>query len=133
MTTSTISRTIDHEANLASHTRDADTLTRLAHHSEMRVKFLVAYNPNTPVEVLTEFATDDCSVIRRGVAKNPRTPVELLVELSHDPDYIVRKATASNRATPLASLSSLTSDDEKEVSEIASHSYEARNIVSSLA
>lgn len=127
MTTPTITRSNDQDASTATYARDPETLIRLSHHEDGRVKFLVAHNPHTPVEVLEAFATDTSPVIRRGVAKNPNTPADLLMALARDEDFIVRKAAALNRATPLASLFTLKTDKDKEVSELANHFHKLRN------
>ncbi|WP_369695258.1 HEAT repeat domain-containing protein, partial [uncultured Parabacteroides sp.] len=54
--------------------------------SNWAVRRSAAWNPNTPVEVLTELAKDSNWAVRRSAAWNPNTPVEVLTELAKDSD-----------------------------------------------
>ena len=64
--------------------------------SDYIVRCLVARNPNTPVDVLTELAKDRDWYIRVSVAGNSNTPVDVLTELAKDRDCDVRRNVAGN-------------------------------------
>ena len=64
--------------------------------SDCDVRCLVARDPNTPVDVLTELAKDSDWYIRCLVARNPSTPVDVLTELAKDSDCDVRRNAARN-------------------------------------
>jgi hypothetical protein len=45
------------------------------------VRYRVAYNTNTPPEILELLANDDYYLVRRAVARNPNTPQYILTYL----------------------------------------------------
>ena len=53
---------------------------------------VVAYNSNTPAEVLTTLASDYDDYVRRHVARNSNTPAKVLTTLSVDSHEDVRRA-----------------------------------------
>jgi len=53
-------------------------------------KFELAYNPNTPPEILTILARDEDVDVRCGVAHNPTIPPEILTLLARDEIFWVR-------------------------------------------
>ena len=61
----------------------------------------VAKNPNTPIEILKDLATDDDYYVRWEVAENPNTPVETLKVLATDKNGGVRWGVAYNPSTPI--------------------------------
>jgi hypothetical protein len=60
------------------------------------VRWIVAQNPNTPIEALKLLASDGSRRVRINVAGNPKTPVETLRKLASDEEGDVRVAVASN-------------------------------------
>ena len=95
----------------------ADIVT---HFADLRVALIArgdsAENPNTPVERLKEFASDDVSSIRASVAKNPNAPVEILNDLAKDSVQKVLINVAGNPNTPTKTLKTLANKENKEIS-----------------
>ena len=60
------------------------------------MKWRMASNLNTPIEVLTKLSTDEHWGVRYCVADNPNTPKEILKILSTDRDRNVRWAAKNN-------------------------------------
>jgi len=54
------------------------------------VRFMVAENPNTPVEILAKLSQNSDRSIRIAVSGNPNAPIESLLQLAKDPDSVVR-------------------------------------------
>ena len=79
----------------------------------------LAFNPNTPSEVLAELAqlSDyENRLVRMGVADNPNTPPEILAKLAKDEDSDVRESAMENPNTPpeiLAKLGDKPTDSNK--------------------
>ena len=61
------------------------------------VRSAVAYNVNTPVEVLLTLSTGAHWAVRSAVAYNVNTPVEVLGVLSTDAHWAVRYAVVNNK------------------------------------
>ena len=72
----------------------------------------LAYNLNTPKEVLTKLSTDKHWSVRWRVANNSNTPVEVLTKLSTDEAYYVRSCVARNPSTPVEVLTKLSTDED---------------------
>ena len=79
----------------------ADTLTKL---------FLSL----TDLDLTSESLGDDYDDIVRGIAFNPNTPKDLLQELSEAADAVVRSCVASNPSAPLDALEYMADWDEEE-------------------
>jgi len=56
----------------------------------------LAENPNTPVDVLRDLATEEDGWIRRYVATNPSTPLDVLRDLAKDEELGVRWSVTLN-------------------------------------
>jgi hypothetical protein len=80
-----------------------------------KAKREVAKDPNTPVDVLVELATDIDGHIRSGVAGNPNTPVELLKELSKEDTWNILWQVAGNPNTPVELLAELAKHENEYV------------------
>ncbi len=52
-------------------------LTMLSKDKDYIVRSWVAWNPNTPVEVLKELSKDKDEYVRQYVARNPNTPKDI--------------------------------------------------------
>ena len=63
------------------------------------IKRDLAYNPNTPKEILIILSKDEDWFVRCRVVQNPNTPKEILTRLSTDKDSSVRWRVACNRRT----------------------------------
>lgn len=61
----------------------------------------VARHPNTPQNLLQQFARNPDEKIRCAVAENPNLPVNLLEELADDDSSTVRQQVAANLQTPV--------------------------------
>jgi hypothetical protein len=75
----------------------------------------LAYNPNTPPEILTILAQDKDGAVRYRVAYNTNTPPEILTLLAQDKDWIVRCGVAKNPNTPQEILTILARDKDGNV------------------
>ncbi len=64
------------------------------------MKYDLADDPNTSIEILTALSKDKDWWIRYRVAMNPNTPVEILTILSKDKSYNVRYWVVDNTNTP---------------------------------
>jgi 3-methyladenine DNA glycosylase AlkC len=71
---------------------------------------LIAENPNTPYEILTQLSIDKDDWVRRAIAVNSKTSPEILAQLARDKDYWVRKAVAEHPNTPPEVLAQLAND-----------------------
>lgn len=90
-------------------------LAELAKDQNENVRFFVAKNPNTPLEVLAELAKDQLNDVRREVAKNPNTSAEILSDLAKDQDGGIRYYAADNRHIPPEVLAELAKDQHVSV------------------
>ncbi len=72
-------------------------LVQLTDHPEFRVRQMVAWHPNTPVEVLEKWADGE---LRKCIAYNSSTPVEFLAQLAADDDDQIQASVAQNPSTP---------------------------------
>jgi hypothetical protein len=73
----------------------------------------LAYNTNTPPEILTILARNGDWSVRWRVAQNPTTPPEILTILARDEDWSVRYAAQQNpNYTPVKELKVTTKQYE---------------------
>jgi hypothetical protein len=88
---------------------DPQRLAMLANDPDQSVRWRVAANPATPIEVLVSLAEDmdpfGCAV---EVAGNPSTPIEVLKRFSRSRDSEIVENVARNPATPASLLVSLS-------------------------
>ncbi|MHB1762645.1 MAG: HEAT repeat domain-containing protein [Acidimicrobiales bacterium] len=92
-----------------------EVLARLAKDEDEDVREAVAWNPNTPGEALAGLAEDEDEDVRAAVAGNPSTPREVLAGLAEDEDEDVRAAVAGNPSTPREVLAGLAEDEDEDV------------------
>lgn len=102
-----------------------DILILLAEDKNDIVRFHVARNSNTPLEILTNLAKD--SRINGAVAENPNTPPELLIQLASSKSSITRYMVARNLKTPPETLAILAKDEDNVVSEKANQTISLIN------
>jgi len=91
-----------------------DILQHLAKHDELRVRENVCRNQATPTSLLSEMAKSRDWQIRWCVAERPNVSDEILAQLSDDPSDSVRRGLAYNTASPELLLK-LSQDNSKEV------------------
>ena len=60
------------------------------------MRFSVAGNINTPVNLLEFLSNDSDALVRKSVAKNPNTPLRILKKLANDSDALVRESVSEN-------------------------------------
>jgi hypothetical protein len=73
----------------------------------------LAWDLRTPAETLAILAGDEyVDYIRRAVAYNPNTPAEVLVRLARDVDFDIRMGVACNTNTPAEALTHLAGDKD---------------------
>jgi hypothetical protein len=82
---------------------------------EMRTKFAMAVNPNTPAKVLAELCETAPDCIIERIAENPRLSVEMLSKLATHCSAAVRVAVAENTNTLLDVLLALCQDESVDV------------------
>lgn len=79
------------------------------------VRQAVAWNPQTPEEVLRGLAQENDEGIRRDVASNLRTPITTLASLSDDASWEVRRSVAMHPHLPVARRTALHYDPHPDV------------------
>ncbi len=77
---------------LADHTSDSQLLSELSVSQYLEVRESVAYNPNTPVDVLISLLGDESCEVRQTAVLNPNTPLSAIEKLSDDTHQLVRDA-----------------------------------------
>ena len=134
-------RAIKVRSEVAARGVGAEVLAVLAEDPKWVVRQAVAYNVQTPPEVLDHLTGDCCDEVRTGVAYNTSATsaalkalardeflwarvhvavnesvsIDLLVELAADDDSYLRGEAARNPAMPLAQLNRLATDEFWEV------------------
>lgn len=93
---------IKNDRYIAFYSENPEDLTKLARHSKLTIRELVASNPYTPTKVLDELSMDVDYHVRSTVAKNPNTSVETLVKLSETETRSIQVlfSLARNKNTP---------------------------------
>ncbi len=85
----------------------AETLARLATHSDNSVRYRVAQNSSTPTSALEQLARDPYVPTLRAVVENSNTPPHVLEELANNPDLTTRLSIARNPNTPAQTLAQI--------------------------
>jgi hypothetical protein len=89
----------------------SNILKKLATDKINLVRALVATNPNTPKESLTQLFNDE-KIVRDGLSGNPSTPIKFLRVLADDRDKMSRLRIAENNSTPIDVLERLLKDND---------------------
>jgi hypothetical protein len=76
----------------------------------------IAENPNTPASVLEDLAGSDWPNVRSAVAENSHSPADLIKDLSGDENPDIRYTVAENAGTPIEVLQLLELDENPYVS-----------------
>ncbi len=87
-------------------------LAQLSNSSDMGVRWAVAKNPHSSVEILEKLSSDEVNLVRALVATNPKTPVSILNKLFSD-EKIVRDGLSGNSSTSSKLLNILADDFDK--------------------
>ncbi len=100
---------------LAEQTKSPERLQELASSGWGQVRLYVAWNDNTPLEVLLLLSEDESADVRSHVAKNSKSTPEMLLFFSKDESHYVRHKVALNVKTPPEALTSLAKDPNESV------------------
>jgi hypothetical protein len=104
---------------IASATKSAKLLDRLARDSSSDIREEVADNPRTSASTLDTLATDSIAAVRMATAGNAMTSAQNLERLSQDAVNYVRWAVAHNEKTHSSALETLIKDPDSYVSDEA--------------
>jgi len=104
---------------IASATKSARLLDRLARDSSSDIREEVADNPRTPASTLDALAKDSIPAVRMATAGNATTSPQNLERLSQDAVNYVRWSVAHNEKTPSSALETLVKDPDSYVSDEA--------------
>jgi hypothetical protein len=104
---------------IASATKSASVLDRLARDSSSDIREEVADNPRTSASTLDSLANDSIAAVRMATAGNATTSVQNLERLSQDAVNYVRWGVAHNEKTPPSALETLLKDPDSYVSDEA--------------
>lgn len=89
----------------------------------LRIRWLIAVNPNTPPSVLETLANSSCPDLLERIAENPATGSVTLARLGFDPSPAVRAAVAENSKTPAETVQMLARDENVDVRYRLAESY----------
>lgn len=98
--------------NLLENNASPELIEELAGDEEAKVRYEVAKNPNTPIDILTKLAEDENSDVRWGAIRNPNTPADILRELAEDKEWYVRYEVTRNPNTTVDILRKLAEDED---------------------
>ena len=104
---------------IASATKSARLLDRLASDSSNDVREEVADNPRTSASTLDALSNDSIAAVRMATAGNATTSAKNLERLSQDAVNYVRWSVAHNENTPSSALETLIKDPDSYVSDEA--------------
>jgi len=90
-------------------------LNRFAKYSDSGVRWAVAKNSKTTLQLLEVLSNDNDEWVRVAVAANQSTPYHALEALSRDSEFSVRKNVAKNPSTPTSLLEKLGTDSNGDV------------------
>lgn len=113
--------------DLAESTTDPKVLRELSEHIRSKeINPCLAYNKNTPQDILTKLAESHYRLIRKLVAENPSTPVNVLEKLSKDIDTNVKAGVASNPSATKDILEKLANDKANSVKNTAKNNLSTK-------
>lgn len=93
----------------------SELIRALANDDDPEVRTLLAANAGAPADVLSELARDPSIEVRCAVASNPSVPAEASLGLATDRVAEVRRAVAANANAASAAWVTLLEDPEREV------------------
>src|SRR5262249_42053690 len=100
---------------IASATKSADVLEKLATDVSSDVREAVADNVRASTSILNSLSTDPASAVRMAVAENANVSEANLERLACDPVNFVRWGVAHNEKTPSAVLEMIVKDPDSYV------------------
>ncbi|WP_054533948.1 hypothetical protein [Herpetosiphon geysericola] len=103
---------------LAAESSDPVILRLLADDDDPSVRARVAFNVNTPLDVLSRLELDDVQPVRNALALNPNLPAELLATMARDYSWSalrMRKAIAQHPNVTPDILAHLATDESIQV------------------
>lgn len=83
------------------------------------IREMVAFNKNTPTEIVVKLSKDKDPNVRYRIAQREGLPPEVMEKLSKDRDAAIRTAIADNNEVSLDILERLVNDRDKKVRQIA--------------
>jgi hypothetical protein len=104
---------------IASATKSAEVLDRLARDASIDVREAVADNFRTAPTTLNSLSNDQAAAVRMAVAENANAAEANLVSLAKDPVNYVRWGVAHNEKTPSGILEMIINDPDSYVSDEA--------------
>lgn len=84
---------------LADNTKNSEILSELSISPYLEVREAVAYNPNTPVDILISLLDDESCEVRETAVLNYNTPISAVEKLSDDEHQLVRDAVIRRKKT----------------------------------
>jgi len=75
-------------------------LAILSRHEEPWVRWSVASNPSTPIEVLDGFADETSVIVLSRLVQNPSITADILIKLAQKHNYQVRQFAAKHPNCP---------------------------------
>ena len=87
----------------------------LVEHGDNTLRELIARDPDTPADALTELVQDSDPHVREAASRNPAVPVAALAGLARSDDAHDRTAVAEHAACPPALLGRLAADSDWKV------------------
>jgi len=91
----------------------------LAKDSDLKVRYSIAGNKHTPVDILIDLASDESKHVVSRAIKNENIPIDVLINSANSPEWIIRSAVARNKNTPLEIYEMLKDDEHEKVREDA--------------
>lgn len=89
-------------------------LKELSEHSDWRVRYWVAFNPNTPFAALAALAKDPVNYVRKGLIRHHNASASNLAALESDLDVDIRYHVAQHPNTPIETLIRMALGDSNE-------------------
>lgn len=106
------------QRKLAAESSNPELLRLLADDDDPSVRARVAFNINTPLDVLPRLELDDVQPVRNALALNPNVPAELLATMARDYSWSalrMRKAIAQHPNVTCDILARLATDESIQV------------------
>lgn len=87
-------------SDLAKSTNDVEILEILSTDCDGYVKYCVAINKHTPIQVLASLANEEEDIVSIGLLKNPKTPIDIVRRLVTHPNGTVAKMAVNTKLVP---------------------------------
>lgn len=124
----------DNDFNLAQRSSDISLLDDLAGRSDEQIRVNIAFNRNTPEEILIRLADDPSEKVRMQVAERNDLTSDILDVLSSDEQYKVRRHVSRDPRTSQEALERLSRDKDDEVREnVAYNPFTSYSVMTQLS